>query len=187
MNTASRTLDRSSSVLCVIDYQDRLFAAMDETHRATALQNVRLLLEAARILPLPVIATEQYPKGLGRTLPEITEVYPTLKAIEKIEFPCTANESFSHVITTLKRPAVILAGMETHICVYQTALGLIGKGFLVHVVADACLSRKKLNWKLGLAQCEKAGANITTAESVVFELLGKAGSDEFKAISKLVR
>lgn len=183
----SLQLDRSRTVLSVVDYQERLFAVMDTAHRERALQNVRILLEAARVLSIPVVATEQYPKGLGRTIPEVVEAFPTLKAIEKTEFACPDNAEFMHVLEGLRRPTVLLAGMETHICVYQTALKLLEKGYLVHVIADACLSRRKLNWKTGLRQCDRAGAVVTTTESAVFQLLGRAGTDEFRAVSKLMK
>jgi nicotinamidase-related amidase len=174
------------SVLVVVDVQDRLAAVMEGRERVV--QRTKLLIEGAKILGLPIILTEQYPKGLGPTVSEIREVLPPeVRPVEKLHFSCCGEPAFMDALKKTGRTKVLLAGMETHICVLQTTLCLIAAGYTVHVVSDAVCSRKRSDYEVGLGIAREAGAVVTSAETVLFQLLKKAGTEEFKSISKLVK
>jgi len=160
---------------------------MPDEARARHLKNTLLLLQGAKAVGIPVVCTEQYPKGLGPTLKEIREICPDLNPIEKVEFSCCQNPTAAKAISNLSRKKILVAGMETHVCVYQTVLDLIGQGVVPHIVADTCLSRSKANYKIGLSLCERAGAVLSGTETALFQLVGRAGTEPFKAVSKLVR
>lgn len=174
-------------VLVIVDVQERLFAAMDPQRRGDVLGNVTILAAAARRLAVPVLLTEQYPKGLGRTVPELRAVLPGVAPIEKTSFSCCGAPGFTEQLRRLDPDRVILAGMESHVCVLLTALGLLEAGLHVSVVADAVCSRRATNLELGIAQARQAGALITSTETVVFQLLGSADHEAFREISKLLR
>jgi len=134
-----------------------------------------------------VLVTEQYPKGLGRTLPEVKTLLADVAPFEKTAFSCTDAEGFVEQLRALEAEHVILAGVEAHVCVLLTALDLLARGLRVSVVADAVCSRRAANLEIGLAQARQAGATITATETVVFQLLGRADSDAFRELSKLLR
>ncbi len=180
------SLDRNSAVLLVIDIQEKLCRAMDAETLRRLTGNVAILLETAKELGIPVLATEQYPRGLGETLPEIREKLSG-PAMEKMSFSCCGDGPFIDRLNELRRTQVIVAGMETHVCVLQTVLDLLEQGLYVHVVGDAVMSRKEENRKLGLDMAASAGAVITSTETAMFQLLKLAGTDEFKRLSKLVK
>jgi nicotinamidase-related amidase len=180
------SIDREKAVLLVIDVQEKLCGVMDPAILAELTRNLTILLEMAKELGIPTITTEQYTRGLGEIIPEIREKLPS-PAIEKMCFSCCGDKDFTNSLKSLRRSHVIVAGMETHICVLQTVLDLLAEGFHVHVAGDAVMSRKKKNWKTGLNMAEAAGAVITSTETVLFQLLRVAGTDEFKKLSKLVR
>lgn len=183
----------TESLLLVIDYQEKLFAAMPSEAGERHLKNLRALIAGTQALGIPALVTEQYPKGIGPTLKEVSEAFGEVSLpapIEKTEFSCCENEGFLEALrkqTDKGRRKIIVAGMEMHICVYQSVRDLAARGLGVHVVSDACLSRARSNYERGLALCEREGALITSTETVLFDLLGKAGSAEFKAISKLIQ
>ncbi len=179
-------LDSESTLLMVIDFQEKLCKAMDREILAKQAGNVSVLLEAARELGVPVLATEQYPAGLGETLPELKEKIPNAP-LEKMSFSCCGDETIMARIAASGRSRIVVTGMETHICVLQTVLDLIAKGYCVHMVSDGVISRKKSNWRTGLSIASAAGAVVTSTETVLFQLLQKAGTAEFKKLSKLVR
>lgn len=179
-------LDREQAVLVVIDIQDKLCKAMDEKVLEKLTKNTGILLEAAETLDIPVVATEQYVKGLGETLPPIREKL-LCTPFEKMSFSCCGEENFTKRVTELSRRQVIVVGMETHVCVLQTVLELLDAGYYVHVVNDAVMSRRKENWQTGLVTASSAGAVITSTEAALFQLLRTAGTEEFKKLSKLVR
>ena len=174
---------RHLSQLVVIDVQEKLAGAMPADALQALVKNCGILLQAASLLEIPVLHTEQYPRGLGHTLPALA-VPGT--AIEKTTFSCCAEPKFCRQLTG-DRPQVILAGMEAHICVLQTALALQADGRQVFVVEDAVLSRNAGNKANALSRLRHAGVVVTNTESVVFEWLGKAEGEAFKQISRLVR
>ncbi|HEY2994160.1 MAG TPA: isochorismatase family protein [Methylomirabilota bacterium] len=175
------------SVLTIVDVQERLFNAMDAERRDDMVANVKILATAARRLQVPVLVTEQYPKGLGRTLPEVKTLVADVAPFEKTAFSCADAEGFVDRLRALEAEHVILAGIEAHVCVLLTALDLLQRGLRVSVVADAVCSRRAANLEIGLAQARQAGATITATETVVFQLLGRADSDAFRELSKLLR
>ncbi len=180
------TIDATSTLLLVIDIQEKLCKAMDPKILASTTGNVSILLEAARDLSIPVLVTEQYPAGLGSTLAELKET-AAVTPLEKMSFSCCGDEGILAKIAESGRKTVIVTGMETHICVLQTVLDLLKNGYNVQVVNDAVISRKKENWRIGLSLAESAGALISSTETLLFQLLQRAGTAEFKKLSKLVR
>jgi nicotinamidase-related amidase len=179
-------LDRNNAVLVVIDVQEKLCKAMDTKVLERLVTNTSILQEAAKELGMPILATEQYVKGLGETLPALKERLPEA-SIEKMTFSCCGENSFTGRMKSLDRKQVIITGMETHVCVLQTVLELLDSGYVVHVVRDAVMSRRKENWLVGLDTAQDAGAVITSTEAALFQLLKVAGTEEFKKLSKLVK
>ena len=184
-------VDPAQAVLLVVDVQDRLAAAMPEELRARCQKNVLVLLELARRARIPVVVSEQYPKGLGPTVAPVAETLDgeglAVRRFEKLEFACSEAPGFAPIWDELRRRQWLLAGMEAHICVYQSARGLLERGAEVQVVADAVASRTADNLRVGLDLAERAGAIVTSTETVVFDVLGRAGTDDFKALSRLIR
>lgn len=168
------------SALVVIDMQERLVPAM--LAPARTLKNAALLVEAAREVDVPVILTEQYPKGLGRTVPELAAVAGDSPVFEKIHFSCMEDHKFADALSGLDRKQIILAGMEAHICVVQTAASLLEAGYKVFVASDATASRSSESEQACLQRLSAAGVGIVTSEMVVFEWLGKAGTPAFKKL-----
>lgn len=174
------------SQLVVIDVQTRLVAVMPETQLKTMLNACALLLQAARLLEVPALCSEQYPRGLGPTVPMLHELLGAAPRIEKTAFSCTAAPTFCRQLHS-DRPQVVLAGMEAHICVLQTAMGLQALGKQVFVAEDAVISRDPRHHANALGRLREAGVIVSNSESIVFEWLGKAEGDVFKQISKLLR
>ena len=185
MSVEKYQLDRNNAALLIIDIQERLAAVMDK--KLQVVRNTLNLVELAKMLNIPVVVTEQYPKGLGRTLPEISAALPSYLPIEKMTFNCCGESPFNDQIKGLGRKKFIVTGMETHICVLQTSLGLLQTGYDVHLVTDAVCSRTKANWRSGLELIHDAGGVVTNTETVLFQLLGVAGTPEFKAISNRIK
>ncbi len=178
-------LSREHALLLVIDVQGKL---ADLAWRAEQLQNnIRILLEGMKVLEVPVLATEQYPKGLGHTVPALAELIGTEPVIEKSSFSCCGESAFATRLSELHVTDIIVCGIETHVCVYQTTRDLLRLGYNVHLVTDAVSSRSEDNWKLGVDACSSLGARKTGTEMVLFELLQESGTDQFKAVSKLVK
>jgi nicotinamidase-related amidase len=175
-------LDRARTALVVVDVQEAFRPAVLDFERVAG--NVAVLVRGARLLGLPVLVTEQYPKGLGRTVPEVAAHLEGVEPIEKVCFSAAQAEGFAD---ELQRDQVLLCGIETHVCVNQTAEDLLGAGREVHVVQDAVTSRSADNRALGLHKMERAGAVVTSVETALFELLGRAGTPEFKEVQALVR
>jgi hypothetical protein len=151
------------------------------------LHNVIKLIQGAKVLEVPIILTEQYPKGLGPTIPEIKALIPDIKPIEKVCFNCTDEEVFSKALKALKRKQVLIAGIEAHICVYQTAVALARAGYEVQVVGDCISSREVENKTVAIFKVGPMGVGVTTTEMALFELLKVAKGDKFKAISNIVK
>ncbi len=174
-------------VVVVVDVQERLFNAMDAERRDDMVTTVKILVSSARRLGVPVLVTEQYPKGLGRTLPEVRSLLGEAPAFEKTAFSCAEADGFMERLRALGTDHVILTGIEAHVCVLLTALDLLTRGLRVSIVADAVCSRRPANLEIGLGQARQAGAVVTATETVVFQLLGSADSDAFRELSKLLR
>jgi nicotinamidase-related amidase len=174
-------------VVVVVDVQERLFNAMDAERRDDMVTNVKILVSCAHRLGVPVLVTEQYPKGLGRTLPEVRSLLGEAPAFEKTAFSCAEADGFMERLRALGTDHVILTGIEAHVCVLLTALDLLTRGLRVSIVADAVCSRRPANLEIGLGQARQAGAVVTATETVVFQLLGSADSDAFRELSKLLR
>lgn len=174
-------------VLVVTDVQERLFGAMDAERRDDMVRNLKILLTAARRLGTPIVVTEQYPKGLGRTLPELRVLLDETPALEKTSFSACGASGFTERLTSHGADPVILTGVEAHVCVLLTALDLLSRGHRVSIVADAVCSRRAATMDVGLAQARQAGAVITSTETLVFQLLGNSDSDAFREVSKLLR
>jgi nicotinamidase-related amidase len=176
-------------VLVIIDIQERLVGSIDPELYRTALGNTRILIEGADALGVPILVTEQYPKGLGPTVAEVEQALAgkDVTRSEKTTFSCARDEGFLESIRTKGRRQAILAGMETHVCVYQTAVDLIGGGYSVFVVDDAVSSRSRHNYTSGLNAMGRAGATVINTETALFSMLKKAGTPEFKRISSLLK
>jgi nicotinamidase-related amidase len=169
--------------LLVIDVQEKLMAKIPE---ATALiDNIAFLIDCARLLDMPVQATEQYPRGLGPTVAELAKRLP--ERPEKVAFSSCAVPTVPENFQREARPKVLLAGIETHVCVQHTALDLMAAGFRVYIAADAVASRYSTDHKFALRRLERAGAIVTTTESAAFEWVGTAAAPKFKEISRLVQ
>jgi nicotinamidase-related amidase len=182
------TSDRPEQLcLLLVDVQERLCAAMDPSVLEQSVKNMLHLLKLAELYGIPVIATEQYPKGLGSTLPELRAALPEgSEPIEKLHFSCCEAEGFRGRLAATGRKTLVVMGMETHICVVQTVRGLLPE-HRVLVPVDAVLSRRKLAWKTGLGLMLGAGAELSTTETILFDVLGRAGTDEFRTISRRLR
>ena len=180
-------LSREQSLLLVVDVQEKLFPAMDSELRDSVAKNLKVLSAAARRLNLPLLLSEQYPKGLGHTLAELQETLGRISPVEKVAFSCCDVPSLIEQLKAARRSQVVLAGIEAHVCVLMTGLDLLSLGYQVHVVADATCSRSRQNWQLGLDQLRQGGAVITSTESVIFQLLRRADTDEFRAIQALIK
>jgi nicotinamidase-related amidase len=182
MPTFRLKLDQAA--LLVVDIQERLCAAMDRDALDRMLARTNAAIEGARALGLPVILTEQYPKGLGPTHSLVRMRLGDVKPVEKLEF----SAAVPHALEKLgARPQVLLAGMETHICVFQTVRDLTERGLTPFLLADAVLSRSPEDRRVGLDLCRDAGAHVVTVEAALFDLLGRAGTPEFKKVSAAVR
>lgn len=177
--------DRNQSQLVIVDMQTKLSSVMSD-HITGVIKNCAILLQSAALLEIPSIFTEQYPKGLGPTLPELYPYAAGKKVVEKTTFSCCGDPAFNRQLLG-DHTQVILAGMEAHICVLQTALDLIAQGKTVFVLEDAVISRNPENKRNALNRMREAGVIISNTESLVFEWLGTAEGDAFKKISQLVR
>ncbi len=169
--------------LLVIDVQEKLLPAILDG--AALVRNVAFLIDGARLLGMTVQATEQYPRGLGPTVPELARRLP--ERPDKVAFSCCAVPSVVEAFHRAARPKVVLAGIETHVCVLHTALDLLALDFRVYVAVDAVSARYRIDHDVALRRLEQAGAVLTTAEGCLFEWVGGAGHPQFKAVSKLVQ
>lgn len=179
-------LDREDALLLVVDVQERLSSAMEPQALSHMLKNSDTLLKAALRLGLPVVASEQYPKGLGPTVARLRELLPT-PPLAKLEFSVGNNKVLARTVLQTGRRQIVVVGMEAHVCVFQTARDLVRGGFSVFVPEDAVLSRTEKNHATGLRLCERAGVTVSCTEAVLFDLLGEAGTPEFKDLSPLIR
>jgi len=177
---ARQPLRADHCALVVVDIQEKLLVPIFEKDRLV--RNAQLLVRLANILHIPALATTQYARGLGNTVPEIASLLSGVTPIDKVEFGCFGSSQFCSAAKGLPhhRGTLLVCGMETHICVMQTVLGALEQGYLVHVAADAVSSRTELNWQLGLDRMRAAGAVISSTEMMIYELLGSSGTAAFK-------
>jgi nicotinamidase-related amidase len=185
MENHSRRVNRAHTALVVVDIQDRLLPAMFEKERVV--QNAVRLVKGASVLGVLVLVTEQYRKGLGPTIPEVATAVPGFAPQEKLAFSACGADGFTAALRARSVTSVILCGIEAHVCVTQTCLDLLDQGFRVFVAADAVSSRTPENCRLGLERMRDAGAVIASTEMLLFELLEKAGTAEFKQVLELVK
>jgi nicotinamidase-related amidase len=171
--------------LIIVDVQEKLMQVMGNPDRVT--DRIVKLLHLSRVFKLPVILTEQYSKWLGPTLPRIKESLPEYDPIEKLHFNCCSVDLFNNRVEGEGLRNIILTGVETHICVFQTCVSLLEKGYSVHVPHHAVDSRTGDNWNIGLSLMKEAGAVITSTETIIFQILKKAGTDEFKKMLKTIK
>src|ERR1700690_2328958 len=179
---ARRPLEAEQCALIVVDMQEKLLPPMWEKERLV--RNVQLLIRLAGILKIPALVTTQYAKGLGNTVPEIGSMLPDAPPLDKMTFSCFGSDVFCSLLKRLpgQRTTALLCGMETHICVMQTALGALREGYLVHVAADAVSSRTELNWRIGLDRMRAAGAILSSTEMMIYELLRSSGAPAFREL-----
>jgi nicotinamidase-related amidase len=179
---ARRPLEAEQCALIVVDIQEKLLPPI--FNKESLVKNSQLLIRLANILSIPVMVTTQYSKGLGSVVPEIASLLADAPTIDKLEFGCFGSEQFRSSLKQLpgNRNTALLCGMETHICVMQTAIGALNDGYLVHVASDAVGSRAEWNWKIGLDRMRAAGAVISSAEMMMYELLRCSGTPQFKQL-----
>lgn len=182
---AAGTIVRDTAVLVLVDMQERLAATMPR--RSEVIDAAVFLARATRILGVPIVVTRQYPRGLGDTVAELAAAAGDLAPVDKVSFSCPSEPAFRERLAELGRRQVVLAGMETHICITQTALALRAEGAEVHVVADATCSRREADHRVALERLRAAGVVVTTAESVVYEALGEAATGEFRLVLDAVK
>jgi nicotinamidase-related amidase len=178
---ARRPLETERCALIVVDIQEKLLPPIFQKEQLV--RNSQLLIRLSGILKIPTIVSTQYAKGLGKIVPEITSLLPAQQeAIDKVQFSCFGSDVFCSVLKRMpgNRNTLLVCGMETHICVMQTALAGLREGYLVHVASDAVSSRAEWNWKIGLERMRAAGAVISSTEMVIYELLRDSGSAAFK-------
>lgn len=181
-------IKKENTSLVVIDMQERLMNAIPEESREATIDNAVTMIEAAKTLHIPITITEQYPRGLGPTVDKIrVAIGDKFEPVEKVVFSCARSPEFESKLNDINRKEVIVVGVETHVCVLQTAMDLINSGYTVYVPADVVTSRKELDWQRGISLIEKSGAIVGTKETFLFQLLERAGTDEFKTIAKLVK
>ena len=173
------------TVLIVVDVQEKLAHVMSE--RRVLVENLQKLIKGAQVLGIPILLTEQNPQGLGATVPEIAHLLSDVEAVRKLSFSCCGSDRFMQALRALNRKQVLIAGIETHVCVYQTAMDLLDLGYEVQVVTDAVSSRTVENRQIGLAKTRDAGATLTSTETALFELLKVAKGAKFKEIVNIVK
>jgi len=178
-------LEIDQCCLVVVDIQGKLAQLMAD--KETLFQNARILIQAARILEIPILWCQQVPQSLGPTVPEIAELLSGVEPIDKASFSCAGHEPFNVQLESLARRQVLLCGIETHVCIYQTAMDLLAQDYDVTVVADAVSSRTPQNRQIALARLAAEGAAIASTEMVLFELLKTAQHPQFKPIARLVK
>jgi nicotinamidase-related amidase len=178
-------LATEKTVFILVDVQGKLAQLMHE--KESLFDNLKKVIKGLTILGVPIVWAEQIPKNLGPTLPEIARLMPDFEPVAKTSFSCCGNHTILQKLKQMNRNQILLAGIETHICVYQTALDLINLSCEVQVIADAVSSRTRENKKVGLDRIERAGGLITSTEMVLFELLGSADAPNFKDVIKVVK
>src|ERR1035441_4209714 len=173
-----QSLEAEQCALIVVDIQEKLLPPI--LQKDQLVRNSKLLIRAAGVLKIPAAVSTQYAKGLGKTVPEIASLLPETEAIDKDRFSCFGSEAFCTLLKRLRgsRNTLLLCGMESHICVMQTALAALREGYIVHVASDAVSSRTEWNWKIGLERMRAAGAVISSTEMMIYELMRSSRSEQ---------
>jgi nicotinamidase-related amidase len=187
LEIARTPLEARHCALAVVDIQEKLLPPIFEKERMV--RNSQLLIRLAKILNIPVLLSTQYSKGLGPTIPEIASLLPEVAPLEKNEFGCFNNDAYCARVKSLPgdRNTLLVCGMESHICVTQTALGALNSGYIVHVASDAVSSRTEWNWNIGLDRMRAAGAVISSTEMMIYELLRTSGGPAFKEMLQYLK
>jgi nicotinamidase-related amidase len=179
-------LHQEQTLLVIVDMQPPFLKNIWERERLVG--NVTILLEAARLLRLPIVPTQQNTDRMGASIPEVAKRLPSLCVpFDKMSFSCCSDDAFMSEVNRSGRKQVLLSGVEAHVCIAQTALDLIAAGYQVHVAADAVSSRTQSNWQIGLNRIERAGGILTSSEAAVFELLEEAGTPDFRELLPLFK
>ena len=178
-------LEVDKCALVVIDIQSKLAQLMYQ--KEALFENTQKLIKGMQVLEIPIIVTEQYPQGLGPTIPEIASLFPDFKPIPKVAFSCCGDEGFQKGLLSVNRPQILICGIETHVCVYQTTIDLLASRYEVEVVADAVSSRTVANREIALQRIRDEGAGITSVEMALFDLMKVAEGPKFKEVSKIVK
>lgn len=178
-------ISTKDTLLLVVDVQGKLATVVADAELVE--KNIGKLLRACKLLGVPVIHTEQYPKGLGHTVEPLKALLGDQAPFEKLSFSCCGNEEFMKRLRSLGRNDILVVGMEAHVCVYQTSVELLDFGYNVHIVTDAVSSRSEENRQLGIRCIERAGGVPTSTEMAIFELVRVAEGETFKSISKIVK
>lgn len=179
-------LRQDDTLLVVVDMQEPFLRSIWERERLV--KNVTILLEAARLLRLPIVPTEQNADRLGGSIPEVAKRLPSLCVpFQKMSFSCCSDDAFMSEVQRSGHRQVLLCGIEAHICIAQTALDLLANGYQVHVAADAVSSRTQSNWQIGLNRVERAGGILTSTEAAVYELLQEAGTADFREMLEFLK
>jgi nicotinamidase-related amidase len=174
-----------TTLLLVIDIQGNLARGMYE--RDALYENLQKIIRGIQVLEIPIIVTEQIPEKLGPTIPEISSLFDNFNPIPKSSFSCCGDEKIMNAISTVNRRQILIAGIESHVCLYQTTLDLIQAGYEVHIVADCISSRTAENRAIGIERMKEAGAKLTSTEMALFELLKVAEGDNFREIVRIVK
>jgi nicotinamidase-related amidase len=184
---ARKPLVADECALVVIDIQEKLLPPI--FNKEALVKNTQLLIHAAQILEIPILVTTQYSRGLGATVPEIASLVPEVTPIDKLEFSCFGKDTFCSAVRTLpgNRTTMLVCGMEAHICIAQTVFAALEQGYLVHVASDAIGSRHEWNWQVGLERMQTAGAVISSTEMMIYELLRKSGTSQFKELLQYIK
>ncbi|MFC2005817.1 hydrolase [Chloroflexota bacterium] len=175
----------ANTVLIVIDVQEKLSRVIYQ--RENLISNLQKMIQGIQVLEVPIIVTEQYPQGLGPTIQEISSLLTNIQPIPKVSFSCYGDEKFLHKFESLHRKQVLVCGIESHVCVYQTVSDLVSAGCETQLVTDAISSRTPENRQIGFDMMNQIGAHLTSTEAVLFELLRVAGGEKFKKISQIVK
>jgi len=185
MSRHPQILRRNQTALLIVDLQQKINAVMQTGD--LVVESVVKLIKGCQHLQVPIFATEQYPKGLGPTEPAVSAALENVEPIQKMAFSCCDSEPFNAALQNSGVKQVVVTGIECHVCVLQTALDLLSRGFQVHVPRDAVSSRKALDYETGLERMARAGVVLTTVESVLFELLERSDTPEFKPVTSLIK
>jgi len=183
----SSFLKKEETLLLVVDIQERLCAAMEKGSKATFIRNSRILMETARAAAMPMVVSEQYPRGLGKTISEIAELMENETALEKLSFSCYRDPALKARIDSFRKNSITICGIETHVCVMQTALDLMSAGYSVTVAGDAVCSRRMADRIASLETMARQGVQVYPTETIAFMIMEKAGTELFKRISPLFR